>query len=101
MTTLETLKAARAKIAEESNWTQMVLARDGNAIPVAVTSPNATSWCLDGALQLVSDEDESYKAYLFLCSLVPDPVYFNDNHTHAEVLALFDKAIAELEGGAK
>ena len=106
MTTKEILIAARAKIADEKNWTQGELARDAKGDPCKPLSPEAVCWCTDGALRFAQGEDNLYArsygpigALMEALSLEKDPSTtipwrYNDSHTHAEVLAIFDRAIA-------
>ena len=103
MTTVEILKAARAKIADEKHWTQIDNARDVNDNPVSLTSQEAVCWCSNGALFAVITFDIAYlrsrkKAESFLKAYMnPGVIQFNDSHTHAEVIAAWDAAIANAE----
>ena len=103
----EVLRAARAKIEKAENWTQGEYGRDarGRVADVMV----ACSRCSVGAVFAVCAEVRSApetRAWNLLREQVPgyseswvyDPVVaFNDTSTHAEVLALFDRAIAAAE----
>jgi hypothetical protein len=102
MTTLDVLKAARERISDPARWTQGDYARLLNDEGCGGTHPEAVKWCAYGALSVAgrphigpinaaSDAIESLLADDGYC---PDLVDFNDTHTHAEVLALFDAAIA-------
>ena len=94
MTTLEILKAARAKIESPERWTRGCLARDefGDEVPPNLSV--ARKWCLVGAcddiraLEILEDvlEEEGEEP----------PAAFNDDPrtTHDDILALFDRAIA-------
>ena len=100
MTPLETLKAARQLISDPAKWTQGWFAKNERGFTVSEDHPDACCWCALGAMRKVSPSWKGYHqtaAILMNGSLlrVSD---FNDTHTHAEVLALFDAAIAELEG---
>ena len=106
MTTLDVLKAARELISDPARWTQGFFARDGAGMPAYASDPRATRWCLEGALIKFCLGDASYAAALMVLRReqpVPQlPAYvYNDDHTHAEVLALFDAAIARLESEAR
>jgi hypothetical protein len=107
MTPVEILKAARELIAKPERWTQSTVARDARGKSVFVSSPDAVCWCAAAALlKVTTDRDEdggsldaSREALLknaggfeYICD-------FNDVHgrTHAEVLALFDAAIASAQ----
>jgi hypothetical protein len=96
MNTVEILKAARAKIEKEENWCQGAYARDADDNDVDDKSPRACRWCAWGALNVIENvmfSDVGYNALVEYCS-GQGVGGFNDTHTHAEVLALFDKAIA-------
>ena len=100
MTTVEILKAARAKIADEKHWTQVASARDSQGIEVSPVSPKAVSWCSTGALT-ASAMTFPDAAWNFIWASMKSPPagmgFYNDSHTHAEVLAAWDAAIADAE----
>lgn len=108
MTVKEVLIAARAKIADPANWAKGSFATDKNGSPVWETSKDACRFCSAGAVYLACREFEvGYPAYVVpshsainaLNRVMGDSVgKFNDTHTHAEVLAKFDEAIAA-QGG--
>jgi hypothetical protein len=102
MTPLKTLKAARQLISDPAKWTQGEVARDksGKGLDHAL-SGGAVCWCSLGAIRkVVENYDDFDEAYDILRDKgkIKQIANFNDTHTHAEVLALFDAAIAELEG---
>ena len=100
MTPLETLKAARQLISDPAKWTQGWFARNALGELVDVDSSSAVCFCSIGALCRVESAAYS-EAKRTLERNISDGLslgWFNDTHTHAEVLALFDAAIAELEG---
>ena len=102
MTPLETLKAARQLITDPAKWTQGWLARNALGEHADVDSSSAVCFCSIGALCRVGSV-AYYGAQRILERNISDGLslgWFNDTHTHAEVLALFDAAIAELEGVA-
>lgn len=95
----EVLRSARAKIEKAENWTQGEIARDtrGRCNP---KSPNAECWCAVGSIDVVTGYDvddygDSLEILETLAGMALD--HFNDTHTHAEVLSLFDRAIAAAE----
>lgn len=95
MNTLEILTLARAKIADEKNWCQENFAKDifNNGTPA--TSVTACAWCSLGALKRVAKYTNYSHAEILLSHYMDNCVaHFNDSHTHAEVLAAWDKAIA-------
>jgi hypothetical protein len=96
MTTVEILKAARAKI--EQGWTQKALARDAYGDPAR---GNGCSWCAEGALVAVTGGRS--KAFGYLRESLPDgfndTAIYNDapGRTQQEILDLYDAAIARAE----
>ena len=104
ISTLMVLKAARALIAEKSGWTRRTYARDIHDKSVLPSSVEATCFCSygaieRGALNVIGQTSNIYNisdAEGALRNFIPDGMIadFNDNHTHAEVLAVFDLAIA-------
>lgn len=97
MTPREILIAARALIAEPEHWTQRAAARNRLGMPVGALEPSACCWCAAGALFRVAGRfnDRGYYAGMkALCPVTgPGVVVLNDMSTHADVLAMFDKAI--------
>lgn len=102
MTPLETLRAARQLISDPAKWTQGDFARDSLGLCADPHGYKAVCFCARGAIQKITKEDDgpAEKALVDTCSVLHDMYVeeFNDTHTHAEILALFDAAIAELEG---
>jgi hypothetical protein len=108
MNTVEILKAARELISDEKRWTQRAEARNASGNDVGVYSPKAVCFCSLGAMAKVC-ERELYGRELVAREALRNEIRdghssgianFNDNHTHAEVLALFDRAIDRAESGA-
>ena len=100
MSALDILKAARAKIAKPENWTQRAYQRDKNGNSLSVWDAQAaTCWCARGAIWSIDPKGRLTDAFKALELSVPDQTVtvFNDTHTHAEVLAAFDSAIAAEE----
>ncbi|MCA3080557.1 MAG: hypothetical protein ING71_17415 [Rhodocyclaceae bacterium] len=102
MTPLETLKAARQLISDPAKWTHGWLARDADGNVSHIGEKDAACWCSMGAIFHVDgpERPNSYAALQLLGAAIggKSVARFNDTRTHAEVLALFDAAIAELEG---
>jgi len=97
MTPLETLKAARHLISDPAKWTQGTIARDWTGKQTTADSIDAFCWCAVGALEKVGSNAGPFRALRWaMPSGYRSIVSFNDSHTHAEVLALFDKAIGTL-----
>lgn len=100
-TTVEILKAARARIADPQNWCQGWFAHDERGQSLDYNDPEACSWCAVGALRR-EGERWNRGAYKALWAQLPagyDHVSdYNDDYgvTHADVLALYDRAIAAL-----
>ena len=102
MDMLKIIKDARNLIAKPENWTQGVCARDIDGNEIGIDSPRAVCWCSLGALEKVGEDVAGVEWYVLLHFLEKEIGFghvatFNDSHTHEEVLAMFDKAIAILE----
>lgn len=103
--TLKTLKSARALIADPAHWTKGELARDANDDPIRISSLNACKFCSLGALSRAVGVEDFWDTGAFVASrqalmatINGETVWvYNDNHTHAEVLKLFDDTIERLE----
>ena len=101
------LTEARELISEPGQWTKKFYARDALGGPVEWENPMAVSWCSAGAigkaagisqeLQNRSLERQTLFRHALgeLHRVAGDRglAVFNDNHTHAEVLEIFDKVI--------
>lgn len=113
----KTLKAARRLIATPDRWTKGDMAVNGNGDPVLVHTRAAFAFCAIGALRHVTYtgmQDELMPAYNNLLPRCLDAIRpliptgfvnlaaFNDDAgtTHANVLALYDKAV-EAEAAKK
>lgn len=97
MKTSELLKAAKAKIAYEKCWTQGASARDAIGDAVDYTHDSAVCYCSTGILTKLLPKSPQHvwrKAWDALskatCGFI---AVYNDNHTHAEVMAKWDEAI--------
>ena len=95
----EVLRAARATIEKPENWTQGVYARDSFRNPVEPWSQSACAWSVGGALFAAKSRGGEWRrAAKALSDQLPSGVaHVDDIRTHAEVLALFDRAIAAAE----
>ena len=103
MTPLETLKAARDLISDPARWTQNLFARDKDGKRADPQSDEAVCFCSFGAIERFTgcktlSEVEGHLDNVCGRLFGTNVISFNDTRTHAEVLALFDAAIAELEG---
>lgn len=105
MTDLETLIAARAVIERPENWCQGYAAMTSGGRPAFADNPKAVRFCALGAIGRVLGRgiglrtDPGVLALVAACPCAPDysvaiVAPFNNTHTHPEVLALFDRAIA-------
>lgn len=100
MKTSEILIKARDLIADPAQWTQHANARDEEGISTNTFSEQATCWCSDGALVKASNQPENHSEYQRAGAALKEAaggqsyVEFNDTHTHAEVMTMFDTAIA-------
>ena len=101
MKTSEILIKARDLIADPARCCIGELARNAYGEEVAPSDPDACSWCSMGAVQRVHPDDLAGRsdAYRYLRSAMPNGWWaeigdFHDTHTHAEVMTMFDTAIA-------
>jgi hypothetical protein len=109
MTLSQILRAARETIADPKHWTQGAYARDKHGVPVDSLRGEGCTFCTFGAVRHVvaKENAEYFEAEVALDSSVPrdgmgatiGAINFNDapTTTHADVLALFDRAIARAE----
>jgi len=103
-TAVDILTAARDLISDRNRWTTGYLARDANGDRCGVSDGGASCWCAEGAVYRASDalRDGSRRleseALVILADAVTYPFgsipAFNDATSHADVLALFDRAIS-------
>lgn len=101
---LDDLKAVRELLAVPERWTQNTHARGVKGAPVSPVGGMAVCWCIDGAALRVAGNQHSLRyremdeAIGSACETVCY-AFWNDrpHRTHADVLALLDKAIAAAE----
>lgn len=103
-TTVKFLTKARAVI--ERGWCQGCFARDAQGQPIESTDPLAETFCIRGAMRAVApnDYDVRARAHRHLEDVIialtdgdcDSIASYNDDpdRTHAEILAVFDAAIA-------
>lgn len=95
----EVLVQAKELISTEEKWTQGAYGRQADGTLISFTDPRACRFCTMGALFRASAEDmDGFDgANRALSQAIGTRsigiVAFNDSHTHAEVMAMFDKAI--------
>lgn len=104
MDKLTILKGTRELLSDESRWTQRSYARRADGVGTGVFNSKASCWCLVGAADKVAldlyhvdrldDVLDSLRAEIGVGESL---TRFNDSHSHAEVLALLDRAIARAE----
>ena len=101
METVEILEKARALISDKNRWAKGYFAKDKAGRNCSTRSQDAVCFCSLGALCKVMDihfmDVTGKPATEALRKEVPagtDIAGFNDSGSHAEVLALFDRAIA-------
>jgi hypothetical protein len=101
---LDILIRARKLIEAPERWTKGAMARNSVGARVSAYAPDAICFCAQGALKKASDwDDHLSQAALRLNRAITIPVgyiTYNDEPetTHADILALFDRAI-EAERG--
>jgi hypothetical protein len=103
MTDLEALYAVRALLSVPERWTQYASARDRDGYRVVNDYDGAACWCLGGAIDKVARPSYRRICELLEAELPPRVgtiIQFNDDseRSHADILALIDRAIARLEG---
>lgn len=100
---LAVLRAARALIAEPDRWSQGASARafderTGRLIETKPKNKDAVQWCGLGALvKAGAGKTPRWAARAMGLKNSVELEAYNDSHDHADVLALFDRAIAKLE----
>ncbi len=88
----EALKLVRETISDPKNWCQGDAFQDykGNS----VGPDKAEKYCLLGSMAKNLPDKQDYNAvWHYLHSVVCQLAWFNDTHSHSEVLDLLDKAI--------
>jgi len=100
MTVTENLIAAKKLIEKEENWTTGHYAVDDHGYDCTVLHKGATRFCSIGAVGRITGGNDCEKELAMLTKAVleiPDGYaihIFNDARTHAEVMAVWDRAIA-------
>jgi len=94
------LVRARARVAR--GWTRVRSARRADGTPCTAADPQAAQWCARGALWAEGDLGDHANRYLENDPCVPHRAVaaWNDaaGRTQAEVVALYDRAVARLLG---
>ncbi len=101
MTTKEVLIAARAKIAKPEQWIQGYYAKDADGKEADRFSTEATCYCVLGVLHASAAGSFRFRnAVDAIIDQIDCPIStWNDDpsRSHAEVLAVFDRAIEAVE----
>lgn len=110
MSTVEILQKARDLISDPKRWTQDAYARDdfGNetvSFGSSAVPESSICFCSIGAIASVAKstitEAETGEAFkLIEAGISAELAVYNDTHTHAEVLAAFDRAIEKAKASA-
>lgn len=95
------LVAARALIAEPNRWTRFKYAKRADGKEVQPGDPRAVCWCSMGALYSVhtSHEVTELARNTLRAAVGRGVASFNDSSVHADVLKMFDDAIASIPEG--
>lgn len=91
------LRAARELLADPTRFTQSHTARNRRGYPVIATARTAVQWDASGALMRVTGQRSRCPGFAELVAAAGGFRLFVDRTTrgrHADVLALFDRAIA-------
>ena len=99
----DTLVAARKLIEKPENWCKFTQAEDKEENRVDPNDPNACRFDPYGAIAkagVCKTKPVRAWAIVYLVEALPEKDYpgleaYNDSHSHADVMALFDKAIEE------
>lgn len=101
---LSALRGARVLLAHSKSWTRYAMARTRDGKKCYPLAPEATCWCLEGAVSkaaLQNHDGGFVRARDLLVELLDGMSLdaFNDQWetTHRDVLALLDAAIAQAE----
>ena len=97
------LRAAKALIATPATWTKNQYAKDSDGRHVHVDSEFAVCYCSIGAVIKATKAESRNDVWQALDDAVEECesiVELNDSHTHAEVMGVWNKAIATAEANA-
>lgn len=99
MNTHEILIAAKALIDTPDKWIKGRYAATASGQTIGPDEKAATCFCSMGAIHRISENfDDASRAVIALEKNIPSDlgiISFNDYKTHAEVMAMFDRAIEE------
>jgi hypothetical protein len=114
VTKMDVLKGTLELLSDPARWTKDYLARDKDGEPAVANGPGAVCWCIVGGVskvafpapedELSDDRCEAYGEAMFeirktiqekgLGGSIPD---FNDEHPHAEVVAVLKETVERVE----
>jgi hypothetical protein len=103
ITTVDLLRAARAKIERPECWTTKYYAHDATGGECEASAREAVCWCALGAVKSVTTHGCFHTLWELLRAQLPHGSVsistYNDapSTTHADILLLFDRAIAAAE----
>lgn len=96
--TVAVLRDARTRITDPDNWTRRANARDYLGAAVAAEDPEASCWCLHGALLwAMARHDEVQGGIFALLGGVENIVSLSDQCGHAAALRALDRTIERVE----
>lgn len=80
-------------LSNPDHWTTKAYARDNNKKIVDDQSPFASCWCIVGAIRKCYPTQERFEVLDKLNQhCCPNPIDFNDNCTHEELIDVLKKA---------
>jgi len=98
---VDALSRVKTRIATPATWTQNCAARDAQGRVRHYNNGDAVSWCLDSAVRMEAPRELRSEVARILerCVLGRDFIEWQDKpgRTHAQVIALLDRAIAVTE----
>ena len=97
------LRKAKALIDSPEKWLKGSYAADEHGNALQIDNQIACKFCSVGALQKICDDANVYFGAMFYLGRETsnNVAIFNDTHTHAEVMAKWDEAIALAETDEK
>ena len=92
--TVATLRQLRSRLAQPLYWTKGAAARDAAGRPVDPYHSSACKWCLLGAMMRDFGPGTASAREVLIAIAGHRLAAFNDTHTHDEVIAKIESAIA-------
>lgn len=98
MTDLEIIKAARQVISDPDHWLRNHYAENADGETCWGYQEDAIKWCSTGAIQKVGGNDTMISGIIAEAAGIISLIEANDHaNDHAEIMAVWDRAIAKLE----